>query len=211
MAVSGLALFGFVIMHLLGNLLIFAGPEALNGYSEKLQSLGELLWIARAGLIVMVLLHIWSGICLAQENRKARPVSYQDKKNKRTIFAARTMALSGLLLLSYIVFHLLHFTFKVTHPEISQLLDAQGRHDVYSMVVLSFRELPITAVYFFSMILLCLHLSHGFSSAFQTLGAANDDTLPQFQKMGRLISFAIFIGYAAIPLACWFGIVKPIH
>ena len=211
MAASGLALIGFVVMHLIGNLLIFAGPEALNSYAEKLRDLGELLWIARMGLIVMVLLHIWSAICVTRENRKARPVAYFNKVNARTTIGARTMAFSGVVLLAYIIFHLLHFTFRVTHPEISNLLDAQGRHDVFSMAVLSFHQIPIVAVYVIAMVFLCLHLSHGISSAFQTLGIANENTLPKFILISKTISLFIFLGYSSIPLACWLGIIKPIH
>ncbi|MSR76625.1 MAG: succinate dehydrogenase cytochrome b subunit [Candidatus Omnitrophica bacterium] len=211
MAVSGLALFGFVIIHMLGNLLIFAGPAALNGYAEKLESLGEILWVARIGLMVMVVLHIWSGLCLARENRQARPLGYLGKKNTRTTFAATTMAISGLLVLAYIIFHLLHFTFRVTHPQISHLLDADGRRDVYTLVVLSFHELPIALAYFVSMILLSLHLSHGFSSALQTLGIANESSLHGYEKMGRLIAAVIFLGYSSIPTACWLGIIKASH
>jgi succinate dehydrogenase / fumarate reductase cytochrome b subunit len=208
MAISGLLFLGFVLGHLLGNLLIFMGPEGLNAYAKKLRSLGPGLWIIRAGLLGVVAAHIVSSVLLTIENRKARPIAYVRKKTLGTTLAARTMMLSGLLLLAFIVFHLMHFTFRITHPEISYLTDAQGHHDVYSMVVLSFQQLQISAVYLVAMFLLALHLSHGISSVPQTLGLNNDKLIPVYKGIGYVISALIFMGYSSIPVAILMGWVK---
>lgn len=208
MAVSGLLLIGFVIVHLLGNLLIYGGPDALNAYAEKLRHLGPILWVARLVLLTALALHSLTSIMLAKENCDARPVAYARRRALRTTFAARTMVLSGLMVLAFLVYHLLHFTFRVTNPAISNLMDALGRHDVYAMVVFSFREPPIVGAYLIAMALLCAHLSHGIASAFQTLGLNNDRTLPVIEGVGHLIAGLLFLGYLSIPLSVFLGVVK---
>jgi len=208
MGVTGLALLGFVIMHLTGNLLVFAGPDALNAYAKKLRDLGPLLWVARGGLLLAVGLHFYLGIVLARENRSARPIGYAVSAAARTTAPARTMALSGLLLAAFIVYHLLHFTFRVTHPAISHLTDAAGRHDVFSMVVRSFEDPRLVTAYVTAMGLLCLHLHHGAASWLQSLGLNNDRLLPVLERVGRLSAWVIFLGYSAIPLAIGFGLIE---
>ena len=209
MAVTGLMLFGFVLAHLAGNLLIFGGPDALNGYAQHLRDLGPLLWIARLVLLAAVLLHILTAVQLTLENKKARPVPYHRKQAIQTTYAARTMAFSGIIVLAYILYHLLHFTFGVTHPEISHGVDSHGHHDVYRMVVLSFRQPVIALAYVAAMALLCLHLSHGFKSLFQSLGLNNEKLEPCLCKISRALAVLIFAGYSSIPLSVLLGFVKP--
>lgn len=201
MAVTGLLLLGFVIGHLAGNLLIFAGPDAFNAYAYKLKSLGPLLWVARISLLVIVLAHIVSSVMLTLENREARPVGYFRTTHVESTYASRTMMISGILIFAYIVYHLLHFTVRITNPDISYLITDSGHHDVYSMVVLSFSQWPISGVYLIAMFLLCSHLSHGISSAFQSLGLNDERTIPVSKWIGLVIAAAIFIGYVSIPLA----------
>lgn len=128
MAITGAGLFGFIIAHLMGNLLMFAGPAALNQYAAKLHSMGALLWVARLGLLGMVGLHIWSAIKLTSENREARAIEYEgrvepvDNYRKDAIvakFAARTMIFSGLIIAAFAFYHLAHYTWKV--PQINGL------------------------------------------------------------------------------------------
>ena len=207
MAVSGLVLVGFIISHLLGNLLIFGGPEALNAYGAKLRHLGWLLWVARVFLIVMVAVHITTSVQLAVENRRARPQRYRVQRYAETTPAARAMLVSGLLVLAYLVYHLLHFTFRVTNPEISHGVDALGRHDIYSMVVRSFQQPLIALTYIAGMAFVCLHLSHGVGSAFQTLGLTTERTIPVLTWISRLFALAVFLGYCAIPVAVLLGVV----
>ena len=208
MAASGLALTAFVFVHLLGNLMIYLGPNALNAYARKLRELGPLLWLARGLLVGAALLHVWTSVSLARENRAARPVPYAVRRTRETTRAARTMMLSGVLALAYLVYHLLHFTFRVTHPSISHLRDSLGRHDVYAMVVLSFRQWPISLAYVLGVACLSLHLSHGMASAFQSLGFSDERTMPRLARAGRILALAMFIGYASIPVAVWLGLIR---
>ena len=120
------------------------------------------------------------------------------------------MAFSGFIVLAYIIFHLLHFTFRVTHPGISHGIDAHGHRDVYKMVVLSFRDPLLSLFYVFSMGLLSMHLSHGFKSLFQSLGWNSENLAPKLERLSFVIALSIFIGYSAIPLAVLLGFVKPV-
>ncbi len=207
MAVSGLVLVGFIISHLLGNLLIFGGPDALNAYGAKLRHLGWLLWVVRVFLIVMAAVHITTSLELAVENRRARPQSYRMQRYAQTTPAARLMLISGLLVLAYLVYHLLHFTFRVTNPSVSHGVDALGRHDIYTMAVRSFQQVPISLAYIIGMACVCLHLSHGVASAFQTLGLTTERTIPVLGWISRLFALAVFFGYCAIPVAVLLGFV----
>ena len=209
MAVTGLLLLGFVCMHLAGNLLIFLGPDALNAYAEKLEHLEDLLWVARLGLLAATAAHIWSSIVLTIENRRARPSAYKRFRPEETTLAARMMAVSGLLVLAFIIYHLLHFTFRVTHPEISNLLDGHGRRDVYTMVVRSFQDPRIALAYIVAMGLLCLHLSHGIRSAVQTLGVNPEQLHPQADRISQAAAILIMAGYMSIPLAVLTGVLAP--
>lgn len=207
-AVTGLLLLGFVLGHLAGNLTLFGGPEMLNHYGRKLQSLGPFLWVIRLGLLAVTVLHIVTSIQLTMENRRARPVSYAVTTSVRTTLPAKTMVLSGLLVLCFIVYHLLHFTFRVTHPGISNLHDAEGLHDIYSMVVLSFQQPMISGFYILSILFLCAHLSHGISSAPQSLGIKNPQTERLIHLGGHLLAGFLFLGYISIPVAVMTGLVK---
>lgn len=208
MAATGLVLFGFVVVHMLGNLQIFLGPEALNGYAEKLESLGEWLWIARGVLLAALVVHVLTAISLTRENEAARPVKYARKEPVASSYASRTMAMSGVIVFLFIVYHLLHFTFGVTNPDLSHRIDAQGRHDVYSMVIMSFRQTAIAAVYVVAMFPLALHLSHGFQSLFQSLGVNHPKYTPAIRTASGLLALAVFAGNCSIAAACYFGALK---
>src|SRR5947209_8884416 len=142
MAITGFALVGYVIVHMLGNLQVFQGPEALNAYAHTLKSMPKLLWTARIGLLVLFLAHVYLGVKLYAENRAARPVGYVRFRYAEASLATRTMLLSGLVLLAFIIFHLLHLTLGAVKPEnfdrVETLPDGHTRHDVYAMVVLGF-------------------------------------------------------------------------
>ena len=207
MAASGLVLVGFVIMHLLGNLLIYRGPDAINAYAKKLRDLGPMLWVARAGLLLALIVHVVASIQLSIESRRARPVRYQKLRSAETTLAARTMLLSGVLVLAYLIYHLLHFTFHVAHPVLTRVTDDTGHISVYAMVILSFREWPISLAYIAGMACVCLHLSHGIASSFQTLGLTTERTLPVLSWFGRLFAFVVFLGYISIPLAVLLGFI----
>ncbi len=208
MAITGLGLVGFVIAHMLGNLLIFFGRDALNSYGESLRNLpGGLLWVARAGLVVMVVVHIITAIKVSAANRAARPIPYQRKKNLVTGYGARTMIWSGIIIASFLAYHLAHYTFLVTNPEFQNMVDG-NRHDVYTMVVTGFQSIPIVVLYIVAVGLLSLHLGHGIPSFFQSLGLRHPTYTPIIRRAGKAITIILFVGYASIPIAVvcgWVG------
>jgi succinate dehydrogenase / fumarate reductase, cytochrome b subunit len=212
MAISGAGLFFFVVAHMLGNLQIFLGPESINRYGSFLQSLGELLWVARIVLIVLVLLHIWSAIKLSAENKAARPIGYGEYKPKGSTYASRTMLMSGLIIAAFIIYHLLHFTVQApvngTGRDFVQLHDEKGRHDVYRMMVMGFSVWYVSLFYIIAMVLLTLHLSHGVSAMFQSLGLKNRNWKPFIDGFAKFIAIALLIGYCSIPIAVLLGFVK---
>ena len=211
MALSGAALFGFVIAHLLGNLQIFIGPEPLNRYGHFLQTTPELIWPARIGLLVLVLLHIASAVALTKQNRAARPVGYGDYKVVAASYASRTMMMSGLIVLVFIIYHLLHFTIQTpeinfTGQDFKTLHDEQGRHDIYRMMIVGFKRPLVSLFYVIGVGLLCLHLSHGVSSMFQSMGWKNKAYGAFLDKFAIVASVIIFLGYISIPAAVLLGV-----
>ena len=212
MAISGVGLFVFVVGHMIGNLQIFLGPESINRYGSFLQSLGELLWVARITLIVLVLLHIWSAVKLSAENRAARPVGYAELKPVGSSYASRTMLMSGLIIAAFIIYHLLHFTVQApingTGRDFVQLHDEKGRHDVYRMMVMGFSVWYVSVFYIIGMVLLSLHLSHGVSAMFQSLGLKNRNWKPFIDGFAKVIAIVLLVGYCSIPIAVLLGIVK---
>ena len=157
-AVTGVVLILFVVGHLLGNLQIFLGPDWVNGYAEHLRELGPLLWIIRVFLLVNVLVHIYFTISLAIENRLARPEPYERKDHVKATFASRYMAMSGLVVLAFILYHLAHFTVRVTDPRFLLLkADPLNHYDVYSMMVYGFQNIFVSSFYIIGMFLLALH------------------------------------------------------
>src|ERR1700686_4510038 len=145
MAATGLALFLFVLLHLLGNLQVFLGPDVINRYGNFLQTNLELVWPARIGLLVIVLLHIWAAIKLSAENRAARPQPYAQYQVVAASYASRAMLMSGLIILAFIIYHLLHFTVQLqalnlTGKSFAELEDAKNQHDIFAMIVLGFRN-----------------------------------------------------------------------
>lgn len=211
-ALTGLALLLFLAGHLMGNLLVFKGPAAINNYAKWLHSMGGLLWIARIGLLVCVVLHVVATVQLVRANRAARPEAYGSSATRRASRASRTMILSGLVILCFVIYHLMHYTWgtmngyrDVTN---TRYFLPGGDHNVYQMVVDGFNWIPASIFYIFSMGLLCLHLSHGFSSAFQTLGITTPGTRQTIDLLGKLYALFIFLGNISIPLAILTGIVR---
>src|SRR5438045_3305613 len=156
MGVTGLIGIGFVILHSLGNLLVFRGPAALNSYSHFLKSSGELLWALRILLIVAVVLHVIAAVQLTRQSRAARPIGYVKHDPQAATIASRTMRWGGALLLLFIVVHILHFTTGTIRPGASF-----SHQDVYANVVTSFRVWWVTLFYVVAMVALGFHLFHG--------------------------------------------------
>ena len=199
LAVTGAMLFLFVIFHLLGNLLIFAGRGPMNAYAAFLKSIPEELWIARLVLIAAVLLHILCAVQVTIANWVARPTGYTFRRDVETNYAARTMIFSGPLIFLYVIYHLLMFTFLTTGPGYSPT-------DVYGNVVAAFRVPAISAVYILAMLCLGVHLYHGVWSMLHSLGISN----PRYKRLRRILSPVVAgllaLGYISIPVAVLAGI-----
>ncbi len=209
-AVTGIILIVFVIGHLLGNLQIFIGPDWINGYSQHLHDLGPLLWAIRIFLFATVIIHIYVTIQLAIENRRARPEPYINKQHIKATFASRHMVMSGLIVLAFILYHLAHFTVRITDSRFALLKpDPLGHYDVYSMMVYGFQNYLVSGFYILSLFLLALHLSHGSSSFFQSLGLNDKKLTPRLALGGRIFAWFMFVGYTSIPVAVLLGLVKP--
>lgn len=206
-ALTGLLLIGFLLGHLAGNLLVYQGQDAVNNYALWLKSKPLLLWGARIGLLLVFIVHLRLAVLLRLENRRARPVPYEYESTVQASFASRSMLLSGLVVLAYLVYHLLHLTFGSILPDNFALRDAQGRHDVYSMLVRGLRNPFVAASYVLAMLLLGLHLMHAITSVFQTLGFGH----PRYERIVRFIgpglAGLIVLLYCTIPLSIYLGLV----
>ena len=211
-ALTGLAMIGFLIGHLLGNLLLFAGPEAINGYAKKLHDLGPALYLIRGGLLAIVVLHIVGTVQLVRLNRAARPQKYAVDTVRQASKASRIMIWSGLTILAFVVYHLAHFTWALGNsyrdPSIARYWASPGVHNVYNMVVDGFNVWWVSAFYIIALLLLSSHLSHGFASVFQTLGLATTRTRRPIQVLGMVFAWGWFFGNISIPLAVLFGLVS---
>lgn len=208
MALSGVILFGFVFFHMLGNLQIFEGQDKLNAYAHFLQSNPELLWPARIVLLLAVFTHIGAGYGLWWHNKQARPIGYSGNSATKASIASRTMAYSGTVVLLFIVFHLLQFTFQTIDPAYVTYMDGDHRHDVYRMVIEAFSNPWVAWFYVISVGLLCFHLSHGIASLFRSLGLSDETYMPTQIWLARIFSTVIFLGMVIIPLAVQFHFVS---
>lgn len=202
MAVTGLVLFGFVVGHMVGNLQLFVGPEALNDYAVFLRHFlhGQGLWIARAVLLVAVGLHIWAATSLTLSNWAARPVGYRLWQARESDYASRTMVWSGPILALFIVYHLLQFTTGTLHPDFIE-------GDVFHNVVVGFQNPFVSAFYVLAMLVLGLHMYHGVWSMFQSLGLSH----PRWNVWRRVFAVAItgvvVAGNISMPVAVLLGVV----
>jgi succinate dehydrogenase / fumarate reductase cytochrome b subunit len=199
MAVSGAALFAFVVGHLIGNLQFFEGPDKINAYGRFLRGMPALLWGTRIALLVMVALHIWSSIVLAVRKNAARPIGYQRKKSVHSSYASRTMYWSGPIIAAFVIYHLLDFTVGAVNPGFEE-------GAVYANMVHSFQVPVVSAFYILAMALLCLHLFHGVWSMFQTLGVHHPRYTPALRRFAAIASVAIFLGFVSIPLSVLLGL-----
>ncbi len=203
MAATGLILFGFVIGHMLGNLQLYMGAEALNAYALFLRTFlhGGGIWIARTVLLASVVLHIWAMTSLTLVNRRARAVGYRQWKPRESTYASRTMRWSGVFLLAFIIYHLLHFTTGDAHPDFIP-------GDVYHNVVSGFQVVPVSIVYILATLCLALHLFHGSWSMLQTLGLNH----PRYNRLRNVICVGlaalVVVGNLSFPVAVLTGLVR---
>jgi succinate dehydrogenase / fumarate reductase, cytochrome b subunit len=215
MAGTGALLFCFLIGHLIGNLQVFGPPELINNYAYFLKSKPGLVWSARVGLLALVGVHIACAISLSAQNRAARPIPYGGGKAPyAAALNSRTMLLSGLTILAFIIYHLLHFTALTPgingvgnfHNLETVLPSGIKVHDVYAMMILGFGVWWVSLFYLIAQALLFMHLSHGLSSMFQSLGLRNHVWWPRITLFAKVASIALFIGFASIPVSILAGL-----
>lgn len=190
MAITGLGFCFFLLIHLMGNLTLYGGKELFISYVEHLHALGPLVFISEIGLLLFAIIHVSTGVILFLENLRARPVRYAVKKNAggRTIGSA-TMPYTGFLILAFIILHLINFRFIKQTPQF-----------IFKSVSNTLSILPYDIVYIAAVILVALHVSHGFWSLFQTLGANHPQYMPFIQKAGIIFAFLIALGFGFIPV-----------
>ena len=190
MAVTGLFFCVFLVLHLAGNLTLYMGKDVFNSYAEHLHSLGPLLTLAEWGLLIFAVVHISTGLLLFYQNFKARPERYAVSKRAggRTLGSA-TMPYTGVFLLLFVIYHLLNFHFvDKTHTTIFQIVSN------------AFAQPSYVLIYTFAMIIAAVHVSHGFWSAFQTLGANHPKYTPFLRGLSLIFSLIVGIGFGFIPV-----------
>jgi len=211
MAVTGAVLVAFVVGHMLGNLKIFLGADAIDTYAVFLRTMGEplvpysvLLWVVRIVLLTCVALHITAAVQLTRMNWAARPESYDTKQSIATTYAARTTRWSGAILVLFIVYHLLH----LTAGRVGFRAGEFQHLSVYHNVVTGFSVWYVALFYVVAMACLCLHLDHGIWSALQTLGWNDARSTPLFRALSRVTALAVFLGFISVPVAVLAGWVR---
>ena len=216
---------------------LLGGAEGFNAYAYKLHNLPyNLLWIIRAFLLLCLVIHVWVAILLVLENKRARPADYKAQDYVQAKYSARTMRWTGPILLAFIVYHLLHFTIRVgpgaeykdseLHPDVYLMKDGHKvveridesvtppepvytkTHDAYGMVIAGFKSIPVSVFYIISMGLLCLHLTHGVSSMFQSLGLRNRDWKKRLDGVAYGYGWIVFLGFISIPISVLTGAIS---
>jgi succinate dehydrogenase / fumarate reductase cytochrome b subunit len=208
MAFTGQMMLLFVVVHVLGNTSLYF--RNLNAYAAAVHAMPLLLWLFRVFMAAVLVIHVYLGIVLTLENKKAKPLAYAVNTRLSATFAGRNMIWTGSLIGGFLIYHLLHFTFQLIDPAVSAIknADSLGRPDVLMMVVRSFQDSGIAALYVTSLAGLLLHLSHGIQSSFQTWGLNNAESQPVITRGGTIAATALFLGYVAIPVCILMGILK---
>ncbi|HEY3741013.1 MAG TPA: succinate dehydrogenase cytochrome b subunit [Bryobacteraceae bacterium] len=202
MALSGIVLVGFVVVHLLGNLQVFAGADKFNAYAHALKGMAPLLWTVRLMLLAAVCLHIWSAFSLWRIKAEARPIGYVTKKTIASTYASRTMYWSGPILLLFIIYHLMQFTIGIGGTRFIQ-------DEAYDNLVAGFEVPAVSVFYIIAMGCLCLHLYHGVWSMLQTLGIQHPKYTPVLRVLAKVLAVAVFLGFTSIPLGVMLGRIQP--
>jgi succinate dehydrogenase / fumarate reductase cytochrome b subunit len=206
MAVTGLVLFGFAIVHMIGHLQMFGGQNMYNAYAHFLQELWEVKWPVRALLLGALIVHVIVAIGLVAKNRAARPVRSARYRAVVSSPLGRTMAATGLFVFAFLAFHILHFTLGQVQPGYFHAMDPMDRWDAYSMFIHGFQSPVIYAVYLAGMVLLAMHLGHGAASWLQSLGLRH----PKYpvDRLGPRLAVALFVGYMVPPTAVLVGVLR---
>lgn len=208
MAVTGAILFGFVVVHLIGNLKVYQGADKLNHYAEWLREMGgpilgpgQALWLLRIGLIAAVVLHVTSAIQLTRMSHAARPVAYRKRRYEEATYASRTMRWGGVIIVLFVTYHLLHLTLGTVHPTFQAGL-------VYENLVAGFQVWWVSAIYILTMVVLGLHMHHGLWSALQTVGSSSAVSRALQHSVAAVVAWAIALGNISMPVAVLAGVIQ---
>ncbi len=207
MAGTGSFLLFFIVVHLIGNSSIFIGPDGINAYTKQLQSLPAFVWLFRLILFALFTFHVFLGIQLYLQNSASKPVKYAIKKSLKATFASKNMIWTGIAIAAFLIYHLLHFTFRLTAAE-PLAVDPLGRPDVYSMVLSGMKDMPSAIIYTLGLIALLLHIFHGIQSLFQSTGMSCEKMQPGIIRASRTAAVIIFIAYLSIPVIIFAGILR---
>ena len=193
MAITGLSFIGFLCVHLAGNLTLYKGGAAFNSYAEKLHLLGPILTVFEFGLLALALIHVTIGIILFIQNLKARSVPYKtDRRAGGRTLSSVTMPYTGLILLAFVIFHLLNFSFT-----------DRSQRTIFEIVSSAFANPLYTVIYVFVMIVLAFHVRHGFWSAFQTVGTNHPKYMPAIMALSVVLSLIFGFGFGLLPIYIW--------
>ncbi len=205
-AITGLILVAFLAGHLSGNLLMYKGAADFNEYAEFLHHMlhGAGVWIARIVLLTSLVLHVVATIQLTKANRASREKRYECDATVKASKASRTMIWSGLTILAFVIFHILHYTVRVD----SELAELANNGNAYQMVIVGFKSFLVSAFYIVAISLLCNHLSHGFSSIFQTLGLRTKKNACLIDALGKAYTLFIWVGFVSIPVSVLAGWIR---
>ena len=207
-ALTGIVLVGFVLGHMIGNLLVFVGPEAINEYGHFLQTVGHGMgvWVARVVIFGSIFLHVILTVQVTKQNRASREQRYGKQHTQVASKSSRVMIFSGLTILAFFIYHILHFTVRSfnDYDTYKYMLHGEQVHDVYKMVIAGFSWWPASLFYVIAMVLLASHLSHCVASMFQTLGLSTEKTRPLFEVVAKAYAALILIGNCSIPIAIYF-------
>ncbi len=206
-AATGIVLVGFLLGHLSGNLLMYVGADAFNEYAKFLHTMlhGAGVWIARISLLTCLVLHVAATISLVRANRAAKGKNYEKQETSVASGSSRIMIWSGLTILAFVIFHILHYTTRSTSDRLKELGDAG---DAYQMVIEGFLSIPVSLFYIIAITLLCSHLSHGVASIFQTLGLRTRGNAALINGFAKGYTALIWVGFVSIPVAVLAGIIK---
>jgi succinate dehydrogenase / fumarate reductase cytochrome b subunit len=193
MAITGLSFIGFLCAHLAGNLTLYKGGTAFNAYAEKLHSLGPILTVFEFGLLALALIHVTTGIILFVQNLKARSVPYEnDRRAGGRTLSSVTMPYTGIIILAFVIFHLINFSFV-----------DKSQRTIFEIVRSAFVNPVYMVIYVFVMIVVALHIRHGFWSAFQTIGANHPKYMPLLMVLSVIASLIFGFGFGLLPIYLW--------
>ncbi len=213
MAITGLVLVLFLLMHMAGNLKMFIGPESFNHYAEWLKGLtddggiaypilpaGSFIWVFRLVLLACILLHMGAAWHLTQRDHAARPSQYVNTRRLAQTYSARTMRWGGIILLLFLIFHLLQFTIKAITPNF------KADDTPYRMFVLTFQQPWMVLLYLIAMVAVCMHVRHAVWSSLTTLGAnTSEGARAVLNGIAMVVAVLLYLGFVSAPLAVAFG------